>query len=187
MDQDDRTAGIVRRLHNERPQLTPLELDEIKTRLDARLTHGSLRGHPRKGAFMKSRLAITMMLVLGLIFSTSGVGLAISGIADNGSSGRAQYSQPQGETLGQQQPAQNPSGSQGGDDGGTLGEEQQGEEQGDGGGAQGEGSPNVQSTRQVQATEGGKLPFTGLAAIPLLLGGMALLVTGFTLRRRPTS
>lgn len=46
----------------------------------------------------------------------------------------------------------------------------------------------TQPTRQVeagvQAADDGELPFTGFAAIPILIGGVALLGTGAVLRRR---
>jgi len=42
----------------------------------------------------------------------------------------------------------------------------------------------AQPVRQVAASGGDQLPFTGFAAIPILLGGMALLAGGLVLRRR---
>ena len=123
---------------------------------------------------MKSRLAVTTMLVLGLVLSTGGGGLAITGISSDGSAGKAQYAAPE-------------------DRGGTLGEERRGVEDGaeptaDEGAPAGEddGAPAAgQPGRQVELAEGrDRLPFSGLAAIPLLVGGVGLLVTGFTLRRR---
>jgi hypothetical protein len=50
------------------------------------------------------------------------------------------------------------------------------------------GGTNVQPTKQVesgaQSGGGSELPFTGFAAIPILLGGVALLSAGLVLRRR---
>lgn len=45
----------------------------------------------------------------------------------------------------------------------------------------------AQPTRQVAASGGDQLPFTGFAAIPILVGGMALLAGGLVLRRRTTA
>jgi hypothetical protein len=42
----------------------------------------------------------------------------------------------------------------------------------------------AQAPRQLEAGAGEELPFTGYAAIPLLLGGLGLLVSGVVLRRR---
>jgi len=45
------------------------------------------------------------------------------------------------------------------------------------------GAPRLQPIRQ-QAEEGESLPFTGLAAIPILVVGIGLLASGLVLRRR---
>ena len=43
----------------------------------------------------------------------------------------------------------------------------------------------MQPSRQVEAgANENKLPFTGFAAIPILIGGIALLSAGLVLRRR---
>jgi hypothetical protein len=42
----------------------------------------------------------------------------------------------------------------------------------------------AQPSRQVEAGGGGQIPFTGYAAIPTLLIGIALLAMGLVLRRR---
>ena len=119
---------------------------------------------------MRSRLAIIAMLVFGGLLSTGGGALAVSGLAsqqDNAAQG--QYGGVQGEE----------------DEGdqGALGEEDSG------GGAPASEDNGTQPARQVEAGAQGtggeeQLPFTGFAAIPILLGGVALLTTGFVLRRR---
>ena len=121
---------------------------------------------------MKSRIAILATLVVGMLLSTTGASLAISGFASsNDKASVAQYG-PGDEDEGGQ---------------GVLGEEESG-----GGGTQGVeengGGGGVQPARQVEAgaqgTGGESLPFTGFAAIPILLGGVALLTVGLVLRRR---
>ena len=132
---------------------------------------------------MRSRLAILGMLVLGMVLSTGGAGLAVSGFASQtGNASQAEYGTvtatptetgtPEGGVLGEDE--------SGGPAGGT--------ENNNGGPA---GSPtggSTQPTRQVesgaQGNGGGQLPFTGFAAIPILLGGVALLATGLVMRRR---
>jgi hypothetical protein len=118
---------------------------------------------------MKSRLAIIGMLVAGMLASTTGVGLAIDGLGGRDAS-VAQYGHNGGKP-----------------NGGVLGENEN-----NGGGNNGGGnntSPNttttLQPSRQVEAgASGGTLPFTGYLAIPVLVGGVALLGTGLILRRR---
>ena len=120
---------------------------------------------------MKSRLVILTMLVLGMLLSTTGAGLAVSGLSGNNAS-IAQYSTP------------TPTGG-----GGVLGDQDTGsgtspEENGGGGTAPNEAS-NTQPARQVEAgANNSQLPFTGFAASPVLLAGIGLLSPGLVLRRR---
>jgi hypothetical protein len=118
---------------------------------------------------MRSRLTILVMLVLGLSLSTAGAGLAITGATGNATT--AEYGNnpghetaPEGDVLGDSGSGSSPAG-------GTSN-----------GSTQGAG---VQPARQVETgANGGQLPFTGFAAIPVLVGGIALLGGGLVLRRR---
>ena len=120
---------------------------------------------------MRSRLAIIAMLVFGGLLSTGGGALAISGFASQqDNAAQSQYGGVQGEE------------DQG--DQGTLGEEDSG-----GGAPSGSDDNGTQPARQVEAGAQGtggeeQLPFTGFAAIPILLGGVALLTSGLVLRKR---
>ena len=119
---------------------------------------------------MKSRMVILSMLVFGMLLSTAGAGLAVSGGGKNASV--AQYGPtskpPANDVLGDQDSGSgtSPSANNGG----------------------GGNSPSnaVQPSRQVEAgaTTGSSLPFTGFAAVPILLGGIVLLSAGLVLRRR---
>jgi hypothetical protein len=120
---------------------------------------------------MKSRLAILLMLVLGMTMSTAGAGLAISGTV-NGNAAQTQY------------PPQE-------DGGDVLGEEDEGvAPEGDVAPEEDSSPPEeaAQTPRQVEAgvqsTGDDELPFTGFAAIPILLLGIVLTVSGAVLRRR---
>jgi hypothetical protein len=164
---DDGLEQLGARLRAERPQLTGLELDAVAQRARGQ----AARSADRAGGFMRSRIAILTMLVAGLLFSGAGAGLAVTGIAGNDQASIAQYGS-------------------GNDQGGnSVGGETVG------GGTEGENSSpsagtGVQPARQAQFSSGqdnGQLPFTGFAAIPLLLLGVALLGAGLVLRRRGTA
>lgn len=120
---------------------------------------------------MRSRLAIIAMLVFGMLLSTGGGALAVSGFASQqGNAAQGQYGDSEDEgdqgVLGEDE-----------DSGGPVAGDEEGEDNG------------TQPARQVEAGAQGtggeeQLPFTGFAAIPILLGGVALLTTGFVMRRR---
>jgi len=154
---------IADRLRAERPTLSALELDDVKQRARA----AAPRPTTTKRGFMRSRLAILLMLVLGLTFSTTGAGLAISGFADGGGQAAAtQYDD--------------------GDDGGGVLPDSDDGDNGGGGGVtpDSDDEADVQPARQFEASaDSGSLPFTGFAAIPVLLLGLGLLSAGLIVRR----
>jgi hypothetical protein len=101
-------------------------------------------------------------LVLGFMISGTGAAVAVSGISGAGSAGEHEYpvDKPAGQTqvLGDTGAAQ-----KGGKDPGTQ---------------------DAQAAEQVAVTgEDSGLPFTGFAAIPLLLVGVGLTTGGLILRR----
>ena len=118
---------------------------------------------------MKSRMVILSMLVFGMLLSTAGAGLAVTGLSSQHNASVAQYGKtpPGNNVLGDQDSGQGvqPSDTNPANGGGT----------------------DTQPSRQVQAgttTPSSNLPFTGFAAVPILLGGIALLSAGLVLRRR---
>src|SRR5215207_8471023 len=141
---------VIDQLRAHRPEATALELDAVKQQVRARVAMPARR-RTRRSELMKSRLVVLTMLVLGMLLSTTGAGLAVSGISGNAA------------------------------------EDQYGKVTPNGGGSApsgGEGA-GVQPSRQVEAgANNSKLPFTGFAAIPVLIGGIALLSAGLVLRRR---
>jgi hypothetical protein len=158
---DPGLLDVEARLRDEVPRATALELDRIKLR--AMAAQASRGRSNRRSDFMRSRIAVAMMLVCGFLLSGTGAGLAVSGISGSGSAGEGQY--PIESTEGQQ---------------GILGEQ---------GGSQGTAANQgtqgaAQPARQVAVTGGDSgLPFTGFAAIPLLLVGVGLVGAGFVVRR----
>lgn len=151
---------VEERLRVERVTANPVELDALKLRAMRQAAPAAPRF--RKGVWMKSRLALTLMIVLGLMMSTTGAGLAISGSSDRGSAALGQYGSEEDNG-----PEDNLAG--------TV--------QGGGGGSD---AADPQSTEQVAvATDSGdSLPFTGFVTIPLIVGGVALLSGGALLRWR---
>jgi hypothetical protein len=149
--------ALEQRLRSERPELSALELDAVKGNVRRRVR---AHAHFTPGrSLMKSRLALTLVLVLGLMMTGTGATIAITGASDDGNAGVAQYSE----------------GTEQGGGNNLAGKEQGG------------GTPEeaTQPAQQVAAQGGsGSLPFTGFVAIPLLVGGAALAGTGAVLRRR---
>jgi hypothetical protein len=205
---------VIRLLREGRPQATDMELDAIKQRVRRRAADPS-----RRNQSMKSRAAILSMLVAGMLFSTAGAGLALSGNSHNQAS-VAQYATPTptpvctpsgGSTTGQsgQSDCSGPctgngvSPSEAGDtpptctptpEGGVLPAEagnapahSGGTKPKPAGGVLPAEASQTQPTRQEAAATNSQLPFTGFAAIPVLLGGLALLTGGLILRRRTRS
>jgi hypothetical protein len=169
-DLPDDLLDVVMALEHHRPQLTDAELARVKRRATGRGAGTAAARNPRPtGGFMRSRLALIAVLALGAIFSGGGAALGVSAIS-NGTSGEAQYGPP---------PCQKNCGT-------VLGERDQGGGQpADTGAVAGvrDTSAPAQAPRQVQQSSDDELPFTGYAAIPLLLMGIALLGGGVALRR----
>ena len=154
-------ASIAERLRAQRETPTALELDQLKLRAK-RQAASAATGHQRqKGSFLKSRLVLTLAIVLGLMMSTTGAGLAISGSSGQGNAAEAQYEKKDEGTLGKQRAAQ-----------------PQDE-------ATETAAETAAQTAVVSDTGGGSsLPFTGFFTIPLIVAGVALLTGGALLRWR---
>jgi hypothetical protein len=149
---------VVQRLEQERPVASPLELDRMKLQARSQARRG---GRSQvKGSFLKSRVAIVAILVLGLLSGGTGTTLALSGGSEKGSAAGAQYPN---DVRGQQE-----------GDRGVLGQIESGDKS----------SGAVRGSQQVAATQSdSNLPFTGLAALPLILLGVGLLGAGGMLYR----
>jgi hypothetical protein len=168
-------ADTAKRLQAQRPLATEMELDRAKRQILTRTRRASTTG-----GFMRTRLALMSILALGVLMSTTGGALALSNLTGSQSAGDAVYPETPGGEVG---------GETGSSGGNTLGDDSSS----GGGGTAGEsasgGTPNdaLDTADQRASNEDGTLPFTGYAAIPLLLIGVALLGTGLVLRRRNNS
>ncbi len=163
---------VIQLLEDGRPQATDLELDKIKQRI----RRGQAAASSGRKQSMKSRLTIVAMVAFGMLFSTAGAGLAVSGISSNTNASVAQYGTPTPTPVSTTVAAE--------EEGGVLPAEESNNAPEGGVSPAEEESESTQPTRQVEATTESQLPFTGFAAIPVMLGGIALLTGGLVLRRR---
>jgi len=211
MDHDDHDLpadlrDVARRVRAEHPAASSLELDSLRQRIQR---CGARPARSRR-TFMKSRMMMTAMLTLGVLMSTTGAGLAVTGLAGSGSASQAQYPDNR-EGCGNSGSALGDVGS--GGSGGDVGSGGSGGGAGSGGGSGDPGDPGtlgsasgcdpvsadprdpvsadssdpeatVQESRQLAAAGDDELPFTGFVAVPVLVGGVALMGTGLVLRRR---
>jgi hypothetical protein len=192
---------IERRLREERVTATNLELDGIKRDIYVRAERRSRAAGPRRFMFMKSRMAITMMLVVGALLSMSGVGLAVSGSSGSGAAATAQYqtettTNPQtivpattttpptstmfstpsesSPTVNESTPTSTPASAPSKSSAPASANAPA-------------SAPSAEPAQQVAATTAGSgstLPFTGYNAIPILVGGLGLLALGLVMRRQ---
>jgi hypothetical protein len=184
----DELEPVIELLAAHRPEATGLELDAVKQRVIARANRSD---KARSNGFMRSRAAILTTLVLGFVLSSAGAGLAVTGFAANDQASVAQYPPPATPTPTPTVQAQTPPAASVVPPAASVvppvttpvPEAQQVLPGSDVSPA----TPNaneVQPARQVEhASNSSSLPFTGFAAIPVLLIGLALLSTGLVMRR----
>jgi hypothetical protein len=214
MDSNSNRNRIPAELHDieetlraNRPETSPLELDRIKLQAIRQASQGRTSFLARqKGAFMKSRLAMMLVIAAGFMLSTTGAGLAISGSSSSGSAAGTQYT-PAGveEHGGHQNEGQGVKGAatHGGSkcsDNGSNSSGSNGAGGNSGANANGNGNCNntepaaaetapaevevapVPAEQQAVVSNGSSLPFTGFVAIPLLIIGVLMVVGGAMLR-----
>jgi hypothetical protein len=183
---------VDQRLRNNRPALSALELDEIKVRaLESAPQRATMRFGKKKGKRMKSRLAVVMVLALGLFMCGTGASLAASGSSGSGSAGSAQYPEENKKNKLCVEGEEGGSGSAGSGSGSGEGceepcEEAQaapGSETSAQGGAYGDECVEP-APPQPTSGGGGSLPYTGFPTIPVMLIGLGLLGAGAAVRLR---
>jgi hypothetical protein len=197
MDSNSNRNRIPAELHDiedtlraNRHEASPLELDRIKLQAIRQAAQGRPSFVARqKGAFMKSRLAMMLVIAAGFMLSTTGAGLAISGSSSSGSAAESQYT-PAGveEQGGHHSENQGVKGAatKGGNDCSGNGSNAGGGNSGANGSncnepAEVEVAP-VPAEQQAVVSSGSSLPFTGFVAIPLLIIGVLMVVGGAMLR-----
>ena len=186
-ESDNRTPaelrGVEQRLREQRPALSALELDAVKLRAMASVERRpQTRFSLKKGSFMKSRVALVLVLALGVFMSGTGATLAVSGLAGSGSASSAQYPEEHGERSFCESGSGNSASSGSGCNQSHECTETASEAE------NGTGTQHcAQVTRQISSGGGGSLPFTGFLAIPVLIVGVGLLGAGVAMRLRMRS
>ena len=167
-------AGTAALLTNARPTLTVDELD----RLDRRL-------RPRRAGRRRPSLAVAFCAALGLMFTTAGTGLAVSGFVTPAPAVRAQYPDAAARA------GTPPGGGQG-----SAGRIKGARPHSSGGRTHTAKPQSLADTARTRPSEDTRnrlnaaearpnAPFTGLAAIPILMAGIVFSVTGAFVHRRP--
>jgi len=106
-----------------------------------------------------------MILALGILMSLSGATLAVTGLGDSGNNAAdVQYFNDPGDESSSDESSSSSE---------SLGDPSDPSDPGD-----------VEAASQESSGGGDELAFTGFAAIPVLIGGVALLGSGLVLRRR---
>jgi hypothetical protein len=178
-DLPEEFGGIVEQLRAHLAELSPLDLDRIKrTSRDRAVGQPRLRIKREERIVMKTRASILAVLASGIVLSGGGAAMGISGLANDGSASQAQYltsvtpkhqgaAQVLGAHANVKGQAVKTRGAHATRPAAAV-------------------SPSAvaQPTRQQSLSRGGSLPFTGYAAIPVLLMGLGLLGTGLVMRRR---
>ena len=180
-DLDELTA----RLRRERPDMSDDAFARVHDRVVAQA--------PQRRRTPRTSLATALLIATGLIFTSGGASLAVSGLASDTTAVKAQYAPPvtpptpgvavQGGTA--TSPAPTPTTTTD-DDVGVQGETDTSPNPSLGGAAgEQDQQPAQAAPQQVVAASGGdKLPFTGFAAIPIVIIGAMLIAAGALLRRR---
>lgn len=162
-------SDIEQELRAQRPEATPLELDRIRQRVAS-----SDAAPKRRRRAVVPRTAFTALVATGALMMGAASTLALSGTHKPVSAAGIEYPtnnvQVLGETTGST-PTSTPTGTNPVQ---VLGEQQT-------------PASTVQPTRQAQAPASGELPFTGLAALPLLALGAVMLLVGAVMRRRTSA
>jgi hypothetical protein len=174
-------APLGARLRAERPVLAPIALDAVHQRV--------ARSAARRRRSRRPSLAVALCLCFGIVLSSTGTGMAISGLSsDSETAVQAQYPKDttvaaQGEAASTPTPATPTTAAASAAP--TLAPTDADLAPEAAVNASAGGTDAAQSTQQLAAAAGdATLPFTGFAAIPVVGLGIVLLAGGLVLRRR---
>lgn len=211
---DAELLEVADRLREQKPTLSALELDRTKLRARTQAASGNrMPSLGQKGTLLYSRLTVMLLLAFGIFLSGTGATLALSGSSSPSEVGAspAQYnddddSDDSDDSDDDSDDSDDDSDdsdddSDDSDDSTPLGDELEiggvlpSFEESPAPAAEVESetaeSPSataaeapVQPVRQAAAQGEETLPFTGFAAIPILLAGVGMLAGGLVLRRR---
>jgi hypothetical protein len=179
-------------LRERRPPLTSDAYERVHDRVIARM--------PAPRRTRRTSIATALLLATGVLLSGGGASLAISGGASDTTAVRAQYVAPQPPASGvgnvnaqgngnaapvTTTPEQGAVAGEQNSSSPTLGEQNNNpESQGGVAGEHAAGEVAEAPQQVVAASGGGELPFTGFAAIPIVVIGVLLIGAGALLRRR---
>ena len=173
------------RLRRERPDMSDDAFARVHDRVVAQA--------PQRRRTPRTSIATAVLIATGLLFTGGGASLAVSGLASDTTAVKAQYAPPavppvagvtvQGGTTTTPTPTTT---TDDGDDVGVQGETDSSPDPSLGGSAGEQDQQPAQSAPQqvVAASGGDELPFTGFAAIPIVVIGALLIAAGALLRRR---
>jgi hypothetical protein len=188
-DPDHDLDELAARLRRERPDMSDDAFARVHDRVVARA--------PQRRRTPRASIATAVLVATGLLFTGGGASLAVSGLASDTTAVKAQYAPPTPPATPPTPPTPGVS-IQGGVDTSTTPTTPTTPTTTTDAGVQGESDENpslgtqgeqdqapAEAPQQVAVGSGGDtLPFTGFAAIPIVVIGAILIAAGALLRRR---
>jgi hypothetical protein len=166
---------VAHALTEHRPRMSGPQLARVRERA---IGSGSRTATAPRGGFMRSRIAIIALLASGALMSSGGAALGVSALSTTTDASQAQYG-PVTPTTPASDLSPSANTLANADDTDVTPARSGVKDATD----ESNATATAQPARQLEAAGNDELPFTGYAAIPLLLVGLLLLVAGLVLRR----